>query len=198
MPAVIPLLIIGSAAFSAWQQHRAGQQQAEAGVHAREAADSQARLQDYNAKVADLQAADAVARGAEDESRFRTTVRTAIGTQRAGFAASNIDVGFGSAVDVQADAAYLGELDALAIRNNAARQAWGFKVSAEDLRMRADIARREGVYLEATGQQQATNANYAAAGTLIGGTASLLATRYGFDRSHNPNTAPVYGPQQTY
>lgn len=183
MPAIVPGIILVSAAFSAWQQHRQGQQAEQAGIHQAAAANSEADLQDYNAKVADLQANDAIVRGAEQESRLRTQVRGAIGTQRAGFAASNIDVGFGSAVDVQADAAYLGELDALTVRNNAAREAWGYKVSAEDLRRRAQIARKEGVYLEAAGHQAATTGNIAAAGTLIGGTGSLLKAKYGFDRA---------------
>jgi hypothetical protein len=84
---------------------------------------------------------------------------------------------------VQADQAYLGELDALSIRNNAQREAWGFKMEATDLRKRAEIARKEGVYLEAAGQQRKAAANLAAFGTVIGGTASLLQTKYGFDRA---------------
>jgi hypothetical protein len=82
----------------------------------KEAADSQADLADYNAAVAELQAKDAETRGAEEANRFRKSVNVMVGAQRAGFAAGNIDVGFGSAVDVQADAAFLGELDALTIQ----------------------------------------------------------------------------------
>lgn len=190
MPAIVPGIILVGAAVSAWQQHRQGQQAQQAGVHQQAAANSEADLQDYNAKVADLQARDAVVRGSEEESRLRTQTRGIVGTQRAGFAASNIDVGFGSAVDVQADASYLGELDALTVRNNAAREAWGFQQSAEDLRRRATIARKEGVYLADAGRQAATTGNIAAAGTLIGGTTSLLKAKYGFDRArYTPDTA---------
>lgn len=169
-----------SAAISARQSIKAGKAAAAAGTHAKEASDSQADLSDWNAQVADLQATDAIARGAQQESRFRASVRTMIGSQRAGLAASNVDVGFGSAVDVQADAAYLGELDALTIRTNAAREAWGYKVSAEDLRKRAEIQRKEGVYQEKAGQERAAAAKWQAAGTLIGTGASLLQARYGF------------------
>jgi hypothetical protein len=167
---------------TAYNQYKQGKAAESAGTKQREASESQAALADFNAQVADLQAKDAIERGAEEESRFRTQVRGAIGTQRAGIAASNIDVGFGSAVDVQADAAYLGELDALTIRTNAAREAWGYKVQATDLRKRADIARKEGVYLEAAGKQASSGSKLAIAGTLLGGTASLLQTRYGFQR----------------
>jgi hypothetical protein len=82
-------------------------------------------LADYNAAVLDQRAIDARARGQEDESRFRSRIRQLIGSQRAGYAGQNVDVGTGSAADVQADTAYLGELDALQLRANAVREAWG-------------------------------------------------------------------------
>jgi hypothetical protein len=107
-------------------------------------------------------------------------VRGTIGAQRAGFAAGNIDVAFGSAADVQADAAYLGELDALTIRTNAAREAWGFQVQSEDLRRQAAITRKEGAAAATAGQQQASAANVAVVGTLATAGGSLLAQRYGF------------------
>ena len=173
-------LALGSLAFGAYNQIRAGQSAKKAGEAERRAAEASADLAEYNAAVADLQATDAVARGAEDESRFRTTVRGLIGSQRAGLAAGNVDVGWGSAADVQADAAFLGELDALTIRTNAAREAWGYQVQAEDLRKRATIAREEGVMLEAAGRERRTSAIVGAAGTVLGGTTSLLERRYGF------------------
>lgn len=189
--AAFTALAIGSlamGAFSAYQQHRAGkkaeQASIEAGQKEREASESVAQLSDYNAAVADLQAEDAVARGAEEEQAFRKQVKGIIGSQRAGIAAGNVDVGYGSALDVQADAAYLGELDALKIRNNAAREAWGYKVQSEDARKRAEIARKEGVYLEATGRERGREArvtgNMNAVGTLLGTGVSLLNARYGF------------------
>ncbi len=178
--AAFTALALGSLAFGAYNQIRAGQAAKKAGEAERRAAEASADLAEYNAAVADLQATDAVARGAEDESRFRTSVRGLIGAQRAGIAAGNVDVGWGSAVDVQADAAFLGELDALTIRTNAAREAWGYQVQAEDLRKRATIAREEGVMLEAAGRERRTSALVGAAGTVLGGTASLLERRYGF------------------
>ena len=181
MAAFTTLAILGgiSLGMQAIGQIRAGQAAGRAGEAQRAAAESGAELQEYNAQVAELQAKDALERGAEQESGFRMQVRGAVGAQRAGFAAGNIDVSSGSAVDVQADAAFLGELDALTIRTNAAREAWGFKVQASDLRQRAQIARREGVYLEAAGRTQAQAAYLGAAGTLLGGGASLYQARYG-------------------
>jgi hypothetical protein len=146
-----------------------------AGDAANAAGESEAKRDEYNAGIADLQAQDALARGAVDESRFRTSVRGLIGSQRAGFAAQGVDVGSGSAADVQADAAYLGELDALQIRSNAAREAWGYRVEAADNRMAADVARKGG-------QAARTASRYQAAGTILGTGASLAMQRYGWDK----------------
>jgi len=160
---------------------RAGRAAKRAGLAAQEAAESQAQLSDYNAAVAELQAKDAEARGRDEEGRFRQRVDGMIGTQRAGIAAGNIDVNFGSAVDVQADAAFLGELDALQIRTNAAREAWGYKVEAEDARQRAVITRKEGVQAAAAGREAQVAARFGAVGSIIEG-ASAVESRYGFGR----------------
>lgn len=163
-------------------QMKAGESEEKAGEQQRRSAESQAQLADYNAAVADLQAKDALVRGDQEAQRFRVRTRGLIGEQRAGFAAANIDVGYGSAVDVQADAALLGELDALTIRTNAAREAWGFRIEAEDLRKRGEIARREGYYAEMAGRERRSASRWGAASTVLGTGASLLEQRYGFGR----------------
>lgn len=173
-------LTAAGAGLKAVQTVRAGNAEAEAGRRERESAESAATLSDYNAAVAELQAKDAVARGVEDENRFRSQVRGIIGRQRAGFAAGSIQVNQGSAVDVQEDAAFLGELDALTIRTNAAREAWGYEVQAEDSRRRATIQRKEGVNLELAGNQARSASRWAAAGSLVGTGATLLMAKYGF------------------
>jgi hypothetical protein len=164
----------------------AAQASEETGSAERRAAESQAELADYNAAVADLQAKDAEERGRDDESRFRRSVSMMIGSQRAGFAASNVDVGYGSTVDTQADASYLGELDALQIRNNAAREAWGYRVQGADSRARAGITRREGAFAEQSGRTQASAQRKAgtvsAIGSVLDTATSLLFSKYGFGR----------------
>jgi hypothetical protein len=173
------VMTLVGAGINAYGQKKAGDAQAAAGRANREAANSQANLSDFNAEMADLQAQDAVARGDIDASRFRQTVNVMIGAQRAAQAANNVDVGFGSSVDVQADTRYLGEIDASTIRTNAAREAWGFRVNAADLREQARIERKTGVALAATGAAQQTASNLAAAGTLVTAGTSLLQQRYG-------------------
>lgn len=182
MPFLVPVAIGLAAAGTATSvvgQVKAGNAAKRAGAAQQDASNSEAALSDWNAQVADLQAKDATARGADEEARFRSSVKGMIGSQRAGIAASNIDVGFGSAVDVQANTAYQGELDALTIKTNAAREAWGYSMSAEDLRQRAAIQRKEGVNQAAAGRQQQAASRWNAAGTIVGG-ASFLAQQYGF------------------
>jgi len=158
--------------------------QKKAGNAAGRAAESQAQQLEYNATVADLQAGDALARGAEDESSFRSQVRGLIGTQRTTLASTGVDVGFGSAADVQADAAYLGEIDARRLVANAQREAWGFRVQADDLRMGADVARQGG-------QAARTAGSWGAATSVVGGTGSLLLSRYGWERPYTTASAPA-------
>jgi hypothetical protein len=177
----ITAIVVGlvGAGVSAAGQVKAGNANKRAGAAAQDAAESQAELSEANAKLAEQQAEDATARGAVAENQFRTQVRGMIGSQRAGFAASGVDVAFGSALDVPADAARLGELDALTIRSNAAREAWGYKVTAWNDVQTAAIQRKEGANAKAAGNAAATG-NYWGAGTsLLSGTSSLLMAKYG-------------------
>lgn len=150
--------------------------QAKSGNAAQRAAESQAQQLEYNAGIADLQSADAEQRGLEEEQRFRSQVRGLVGTQRAGMAGQGVDVSSGSAADVQADTAYLGELDARKIRANAQREAWGYSVEASDLRMGADVARKGGAAAK-------TASRWGIANTVLGTGSSLLMSRYGWDRN---------------
>lgn len=182
--AALTALAIGSAiagiGLQAYGQHKAGQGAAAAGKAQQAAAESQAELDEFNAHVADQQAQDALERGGAQESKFRSQVRGLIGSQRAGQGASGVDVNYGSTVAVQADAAALGELDALTIRNNAMREQWGYQVEASDLRTKAEIARQTGEFAAEAGEAAGTTADFAAVGTLVGGAGSLLMQRYGF------------------
>lgn len=125
----------------------------------------QRNLYTYNAQVADLQAQDALARGDVLAGRRRLQTEQVIGEDRASLGAQGVDVNKGSAVDVQADARYLGELDAMTIKNNAAREAWGYQVQAQDYRTRAALAYRTGAF--------------GAAGTLLTGASDLLLKKFG-------------------
>jgi hypothetical protein len=185
-------LLAGGTALSVKGQLDAGKAAKREGEAGRRAAESEAQLMEYNAAVADLQAKDAVQRGELEANRFRAAARAMGGEQRTGFAAGNVDTNYGSAVDVQADTAFLGELDALTARTNAARTAWGFNVEATDMRKRADIARKEGINLEEAGKQRQSAAKWGAVGTVVGAGSSYLQSRYGFGRNQKPAAAGAH------
>lgn len=95
---------------------------------------------EINARLSEAQAADARHRGKLDEKAHRKDVKRLIGSQRAAMAAQGIDLEDGSALDVVGDTAAQGELDALTIRNNAWREAWGYETQAIDSRSRGRFA----------------------------------------------------------
>jgi hypothetical protein len=102
------------------------------------------RLDNFNADISDQQASDALSRGGTAMNQRRLKERQTIGSQRARLAAQGLDVNSGSAANIQSDTYAIGEMDALTIANNAAREAWGYKVKATDYRMRGEIAKQEG------------------------------------------------------
>jgi hypothetical protein len=104
-----------------------GMQQGNAQDAAAQSAASDMRI---NAGYAKEAANDALSRGRYDADLQRIRTGQAIGTQRAAMAANGGLVNEGSNAQLQEDTAALGELDALTIQNNAAREAYGLKVQA--------------------------------------------------------------------
>lgn len=108
------------------------------------AADAQGKFEkqqyEFNSKVADLQADDAKKRGDKAAQGTLREGRRLKGTQRAMYAAQGIDPNSGTAAEIQDQTDYFAELDATTIRSNAAREAFGYKVQATDLRGRGQFA----------------------------------------------------------
>lgn len=105
-----------------------------------------------NQNLANAQADDALLRGTIEESKYRRQIAQVIGGQKAAFGARNVAV-TGTALDLLGDTAQQGEENALTIRNNAAREAWGYRNQASE-------ASRWGA-------NQSNNANGKAIGTLL-------------------------------
>jgi hypothetical protein len=115
---------------------------------ARAMGDYQARTMEMNARNADFQAEDALARGDKAAAQHKTKTNQMIGAQRNALAAQGVDIDSGSAMDVQTDAATLGAEDAATIRGNAWREAWGFRSQAQQFR-------HKGEFLEKAGKDEA-------------------------------------------
>jgi hypothetical protein len=111
---------------------------------------SQARWEagqlERTAQLQEFQAKEAVRLGEKDAQSKAMQVRKLMGRQRAVAAAQGIEVSDGSALDIQAETAGLGALDIVTIRNNAWKQAWGYRVNAADMQSQARFTRVAGKY----------------------------------------------------
>lgn len=90
------------------------------------AAKYQAQVAQNNAQIASQNAAWASQAGETQAAAKEMETRAKIGGIKASQAAAGVDVNSGSAVDVRSSASELGELDAINIRSNAARTAYGY------------------------------------------------------------------------
>lgn len=99
----------------------------------------QGRVAANNQKIADAKAVDATLRGELEERQHRIRVAQELGLVRAGAAQRGVLVDEGSAWDVTEDTVALGELEALTIRSNAAREAAGFRNQAAMMGMESEF-----------------------------------------------------------
>lgn len=85
-----------------------------------------------NAITSEYQAEDAINRGQTAEEQQRRKTMMLKGTQTARLAANGIDISEGSALQILSDTDWMGEQDALTVRDNANREAWGYRVQAQN------------------------------------------------------------------
>jgi molybdopterin biosynthesis enzyme len=94
---------------------------------------------EQNERLAHAAAADAIARGNREAAQQRALGSAIIGEQRVGLASSGVELSEGTAAEVQTFARAATETDARTIENNAAREAWGFEKTADDIHRNAKI-----------------------------------------------------------
>ena len=110
------------------------------GVERDEAYEAEAKMAEYNAKMAERQGVEALKAGAREEERFRQQARQFQSSQRTTAAASGAQVS-GSALSVLADTAMGIEQDADTIRFNTLKDKWGFDVQRTNFTNQANAAR---------------------------------------------------------
>jgi hypothetical protein len=110
---------------------------------------------DFNTRLAALQANDAIRRGNVSARMAEVETKGIVGKARAGLAAQGVALDSGSALEIQAQDAGMGALDAQMIRNNAAREAWGITtentINALGQKQRAGAIRAQSYTTLATG-----------------------------------------------
>jgi hypothetical protein len=121
-----------------------------------------AKVADMNARISERRAYDSIERGKTEEQAKRREVAQFKGRQEAAMSANGVDVGFGSPLDTLVDTATMGELDALTVRSNAAREAYGHQVEASNKTADANLSRMNG-------KAAKTGSYFQAAGTLLSG-----------------------------
>jgi len=108
-----------------------------------------------NAQLSKFKAKEAIRMGETEAQQKALQTKKLMGRQRAVAAAQGIEVSDGSALDIQAETAGMGAMDIVTIRNNAWKQAWGFRVEASND--------------EASARMTKIGAKFAARSTLITG-----------------------------
>lgn len=135
----------------------------------RDAMNYEAQVARNNATLAQYQAKDAIEAGQREEQNRRLKTAAMFGDQRASLAANGIDLGEGIATDLLTSTKYMGEVDALTIRDNAAKRAWGYRVGAQD-------------YMDKAAMKEATaggiNPLMAGASTLLGSAGGVADSWY--------------------
>jgi hypothetical protein len=129
-----------------------------------DAANYQAAVQANNARLAEIQAQDAITRGekaVEDHSRKVAALK---GSQTASMAARGLDLSEGTPLSILTDTDLFGEMDKNTIKANAGREAWGYRAQA------ANAGANAGLY-----RMQAENQSplLTGAGTLLAGAGAV-------------------------
>jgi hypothetical protein len=134
----------------------------------------QGQVADINAKTADQQAQDAIARGEEDAQAHGVKVAQLRGSQTASMAAQGLELGYGTPLDVAQDTSVGAAADARRIRENAGREADSYRISAANRRVEAVGAR-------ASAQASRSSMLINAGSTILGGATQLagINAKYG-------------------
>lgn len=90
----------------------------------------QASIANVNARIAELGAQSELQRGQREEQAVRLKTARLKSAQRVALAANGVDLGEGSAAEIQASTDYMGEIDAETVASNAVRSAWGYRTQA--------------------------------------------------------------------
>jgi hypothetical protein len=153
---VLGLFGSGVSAYGAEQQ---GQAQAKNAMY-------QAQVARNNAVIAKQNEQWEVASGEVKAGIEGMKTRAVVGGEKAAQGASGIDVNTGSSVKVRAATAELGALDAMTIRSNSARSAYGYEVKAVSDEAEAGLLTTEAQQFKEAG-------DVSALGTFLSGASSV-------------------------
>jgi len=96
-----------------------------------------AQQAETNAKIAERQAEDAISEGDQRANAIRRQASQIKGAQKAAFAGQGVNINAGSPLDIADETTVNSEIDMMTARNNAWREAWGYRVQANDINTQA-------------------------------------------------------------
>lgn len=163
----------------------------QSGNAAKNQAEYQSAVDRNNQQTAEWQAKDALDRGAEAERQQRLKVQSALGSQRAAMAANGVDLTSGSPLDILGDTAMYGELDALTIRSNAEREAYGYRAQSQNFGTSAQLTQMRGSAAQTAGAIGAGSTLLAGAGQAAGTWAKFGGTKVSSPNSTGRLTGSV-------
>jgi len=134
---------------------------------ARDNLTAQANIADVNARLAEQSAQSALARGQQQVAAHTLRTGHVRGAQRAALAANGVDLGAGSAAEVQASTKILSDIDRNQMEANAIYEAWGIRAQKVNHENQARMARA---------QAKANKPGAALATSLLGSAGSVAST----------------------
>jgi hypothetical protein len=117
------------------------------------------KIANNNALMAEYAAKDAQFRGEEEAAAIQRKAASLKSSQRVSMAAKGLDLGYGTAADLQDQTDFFAQSDAATARTNAGREAWRYTSQGQDFRNQGAAA--------------AYNGSMSAAGSLLAGASSV-------------------------
>jgi hypothetical protein len=157
----------------------------------------QAEVAANNALIAKQNAAWTMAAGDVAASNKGLQTRAAVGTQKVQQGAAGIDVNTGSAATVRAGTESMGLLDAMTIRSNASRAAYGYDVKATSETAQAKLDRMAAGNAVTGANLQAQGTETAGVGSLLSGVSTVGGNWAKFQNVGGVPSAPSVNPVST-
>lgn len=109
------------------------------------------QVANQNAQLEERSQRDAISRQETEQTRHYRRLSQALGEQRVRNSAAGLDIGFGSAADLETDIALIGYEDSAALAENANKEIMGYDINAANYRSSGAAARTRGKSAQTAG-----------------------------------------------
>lgn len=155
----------------------------------KKSADVQASVNDMNAKYDELNAFRANAAGQSEAARYADIENATLGGQRTALAGANVDVGYGTAKDIQTDTKVTALVNTLELQKQGRDKAMGYNVQAINTRLGGQMAQLQGQMDAGAAQNRGL---MSAASTAVSGYERMQSSGVGNQKLSGSNSTPTY------